>query len=58
MKPSMVRSLPWILSGFPIQWFEHWGGDPGVFTAAYLDPTTHEGGIFTNLTATERSKKL
>lgn len=30
----------------------HWGGDPGVFTAAYLDPASRAGvAIFTNATA-------
>lgn len=35
----------------------HWGGDPGVFTAAYLDPDSRCGAvILTNLTATDASK--
>ncbi len=35
----------------------HWGGDPGVFTAVYLDPASRSGvAIFTNLTATDKSK--
>lgn len=30
----------------------HWGGDPGVFTAVYLDPASRAGvAIFTNATA-------
>lgn len=30
----------------------HWGGDPGVFTAVYLDPANRAGvAIFTNATA-------
>lgn len=35
----------------------HWGGDPGVFTAVYLDPERRGGvAVFTNVTATARSK--
>jgi CubicO group peptidase (beta-lactamase class C family) len=35
----------------------HWGGDPGVFTAAYLDPGRGSGvAVFTNMTATAESK--
>lgn len=35
----------------------HWGGDPGVFTAVYIDPTSRSGvAIFTNVTASAASK--
>lgn len=35
----------------------HWGGDPGVFTAVYLDPRQASGvAVFTNMTATAESK--
>ena len=35
----------------------HWGGDPGVFTAAYLDPATSSAAvILTNLTVSDASK--
>lgn len=35
----------------------HWGGDPGVFTAVYLDPERRSGvAVFTNVTATAESK--
>lgn len=35
----------------------HWGGDPGVFTAAYLDPASRTGiAIFTNATASAERK--
>ena len=35
----------------------HWGGDDGVFTAVYLDPSKRRGvGVFTNMTATAESK--
>ncbi len=35
----------------------HWGGDPGVFTAVYLDPASRSGvAIFTNATASTESK--
>lgn len=35
----------------------HWGGDPGVFTAAYLDPGRRAGvAVFTNVTSTAESK--
>lgn len=35
----------------------HWGGDPGVFTAAYLDPATRSAAvILTNLTLSDASK--
>ena len=55
--------LPTWLSGQGLCWQEaplagsrlpnHWGGDPGVFTAAYLAPRSRGGvAIFTNATAT------
>lgn len=35
----------------------HWGGDPGVFTAAYLDPATRTAVVvLTNLTVSDDSK--
>ena len=35
----------------------HWGGDPGVFTAVYLDPDSTTGiAIFTNTSATSASR--
>lgn len=35
----------------------HWGGDPGVFTVAYLDPASRSGvAIFTNLSLSTESK--
>ena len=59
--------LPSWLTGQGLAWMEspeaearrinHWGGDPGVFTAAYLDPAATTGiAIFTNITATTASK--
>ncbi|HEY0307828.1 MAG TPA: serine hydrolase, partial [Acidobacteriaceae bacterium] len=61
------QGLPAWLTGQGLGWMEsadggaphinHWGGDPGVFTAAYLDPATTTGvAIFTNTSATEASK--
>lgn len=60
-------AMPTWLSGQGLGWAEspldgvkrpnHWGGDPGVFTAAYLDPPTRSGVvIFTNATATAPRK--
>lgn len=35
----------------------HWGGDPGVFTAVYLDPANRAGvALFSNATASDQSK--
>lgn len=35
----------------------HWGGDPGVFTAAYLDPASRRGAVvLTNTSASEPAK--
>lgn len=59
--------LPSWLTGQGLGWMEsadggtpyinHWGGDPGVFTAAYLDPATKTGAaIFTNASATDAGK--
>ncbi|SDZ20609.1 CubicO group peptidase, beta-lactamase class C family [Lysobacter sp. yr284] len=59
--------LPAWLSGQGLGWMQarlgdrtlanHWGGDPGVFTAAYLDPNTRCGvAILCNVTATDASK--
>lgn len=53
--------LPTWLTGQGLGWegalldkrsvIEHWGGDPGVFTAAYLDPASRTGvAVFTNTT--------
>jgi hypothetical protein len=59
--------LPSWLTGQGLGWAEsadggtrhinHWGGDPGVFTAAYLDPATTTGlAIFANMSATDSSR--
>jgi CubicO group peptidase (beta-lactamase class C family) len=59
--------LPGWLSGQGLGWAasklegaempNHWGGDPGVFTAAYLDPPNRTGvAIFTNATASNERK--
>lgn len=59
--------LPSWLTGQGLGWTEsadggsrhinHWGGDPGVFTAAYIDPATTTGvAIFANMSATDASK--
>jgi len=59
--------LPSWLTGQGLGWMEsadggrshinHWGGDPGVFTAAYLDPASTTGvAIFTNSSATAASR--
>jgi len=60
-------ALPDWLTGQGLGWMEsklgdgvkvnHWGGDPGVFTAAFLDPASRSGvAILTNVTATAESK--
>lgn len=37
----------------------HWGGDPGVFTAVYLDPATRVGvAVFTNASVTDRARTM
>lgn len=59
--------LPTWLTGQGLGWaasrvgttpqINHWGGDPGVFTAVYLDPATTAGvAIFTNMSATSASR--
>lgn len=59
--------LPAWLTGQGLGWMEskladrvmpnHWGGDPGVFTAAYIDPEKRSGvAIFCNITASTESK--
>jgi CubicO group peptidase (beta-lactamase class C family) len=59
--------LPTWLTGQGLGWMEsnemgkrrvnHWGGDPGVFTAVYLEPASTTGvAIFTNVTATPASR--
>ncbi|WP_332770913.1 serine hydrolase domain-containing protein [Phenylobacterium sp.] len=59
--------LPDWLTGQGLGWMEsklgdgvkinHWGGDPGVFTAAYLDPAARSGvAILTNVTVSAESK--
>lgn len=59
--------LPAWLSGQGLGWMEsslggrampnHWGGDPGVFAAAYLDPATRSGvAVFTNVSASAENK--
>lgn len=60
--------LPAWMTGQGLGWMEtadggiprinHWGGDPGVFTAAYLDPVSATGvAVFANISVTESSKK-
>jgi CubicO group peptidase (beta-lactamase class C family) len=64
---TVPSGLPSWVSGQGLGWMEsnshgkrlinHWGGDPGVFTAVYLDPVTTTGvAIFTNMSATPASK--
>lgn len=59
--------LPDWLTGQGIGWMaselggvpriNHWGGDPGLFTAAYLDPATRTGvAIFSNMSASAESR--
>lgn len=59
--------LPEWLSGQGLGWMEsplagqarpnHWGGDPGVFTAVYLAPATRSGvAIFTNVSASAENR--
>ncbi|WP_324699459.1 serine hydrolase domain-containing protein [Novosphingobium sp. RL4] len=61
------QGLPDWVTGQGLGWMEssalgkrrinHWGGDPGVFTAVYLDPASTTGvAIFTNGSATPASK--
>ena len=62
-----LTGLPSWLTGQGLGWMEsteggtrhinHWGGDPGVFTAAYLDPASTTGlAIFTNVSPTNSGK--
>ncbi len=66
-RPAKPPSLPTWLSGQALGWMEsplagrpllnHWGGDPGVFAAAYVDPASRSGvAIFTNLSAVDPAK--
>jgi CubicO group peptidase (beta-lactamase class C family) len=52
------QGLGWqesLLDGRPLA--NHWGGDPGVFTAAYLDPERRTAAVvLTNTSATEPAK--
>lgn len=59
--------LPSWLSGQGLGWMEstlggqarpnHWGGDPGVFTAVYLAPATRSGvAIFTNVSVSVENR--
>lgn len=59
--------LPAWLSGQGLGWMEsmlgglarpnHWGGDPGVFTAVYLAPATRSGvAIFTNVSVSAENR--
>lgn len=59
--------LPAWLSGQGLGWMEsplngqpmpnHWGGDPGVFTAVYLNPLTRSGvAVFTNVSASAENR--
>jgi CubicO group peptidase (beta-lactamase class C family) len=59
--------LPAWLTGQGLGWMQarlgdrvvanHWGGDPGVFTAAYLDPDTRSGvAILCNVSTSDASK--
>lgn len=67
---AMVKplGLPEWLTGQGLAWQEavldgvarpnHWGGDPGVFTVAYLDPPSRMGVVvLTNATATPARKE-
>lgn len=65
---KMPPGLPTWLTGQGLAWQDsllagahrpnHWGGDPGVFTVAYLDPASQSGvAIFTNAGATTGRKK-
>lgn len=59
--------LPAWLSGQGLGWMasplggqsrpNHWGGDPGVFTAVYVDPSVRSGvAIFTNVSASAENR--
>lgn len=67
LKMQTPVGLPAWLSGQGLGWMEsplggrampnHWGGDPGVFTAAYLNPATRSGvAVFTNVSASAENK--
>jgi CubicO group peptidase (beta-lactamase class C family) len=67
LKMQRPAGLPAWLSGQGLGWMEsplggrampnHWGGDPGVFTAAYLNPATRSGvAVFTNVSASAENK--
>lgn len=64
---KMPPQLPDWLTGQGLGWMasklqdsimpNHWGGDPGVFTAVYMDPPSRTGVvIFTNATASAERK--
>ena len=52
------QGLGWqesLLDGLPT--INHWGGDPGVFTMAYLDPASRSAAVvLSNLSATPESR--
>lgn len=52
------QGLGWMASADGgVSHINHWGGDPGVFTAAYLDPGSTTGiAIFANVSASDASK--
>jgi CubicO group peptidase (beta-lactamase class C family) len=67
LRMEAPAGLPEWLTGQGLGWAEsnlggvrrpnHWGGDPGVFTVAYLDQASSSGvAIFTNATATTERK--
>jgi CubicO group peptidase (beta-lactamase class C family) len=67
LKIQAPAGLPGWLSGQGLGWMasplggrerpNHWGGDPGVFTAVYLDPATRSGvAIFTNAGASAENR--
>jgi len=67
LKMQTPAGLPAWLSGQGLGWMEsplggqampnHWGGDPGAFTAAYLNPATRSGvAVFTNVSASAENK--
>ena len=64
---SRPKGLPTWLTGQGLGWQEsllderpvanHWGGDPGVFTAAYVDARSRRGAVvLTNVTASDAAK--
>lgn len=67
LKMQAPAGLPAWLSGQGLGWMEsplggqampnHWGGDPGVFTAVYLNPVTRSGvAVFTNVSASAENR--